>query len=1239
MSSAQPGPEHAAGETRHVLEPSTFDLWSSRLIEASAGTGKTWTIAALYVRLVLGHGGAHAFPRALRPAEILVMTFTRAATRELSDRIRERLLTAARCFRGEQMPEPSDSFLPSLLAAYPDQVGRRHAAWLLATAAENMDAAAVHTIDAWCQRMLREHAFDSGCLFDEELVADEEAILLQAAQDYWRQSCYPMSPASLRQVLTIWNGVDALVKDVRELARREIAASAGEGTLEQVLQQACRERSQALQQLKSGWAERAAAMLEWLDTQTSSGNSEWDGRRLSARHYRGWLGTLRQWAENPDDDAAPALNTGWTRLTPGGLMETRKAGAGPVALPQLFAEFAALAAAVDRLPGIAPGARRHAAVRVAQRMLELKRQSGSFGFSDMLWRLHAALNSANGERLRQSIVSRYPVILVDEFQDTSPVQYRIFERIYQTEKNDHSRALVLIGDPKQSIYGFRGADIYSYMQARRATLERHYALDTNFRATAQLMGAINHFFGQAEARHGEGAFLFRGADDNPLPYFPVRARGRNEILVTSHGSLAAITVVHELQPRSAEDNQRHFAALCAEQIAQWLNDPLAGLRPLPQMGQDATAHKRLRPADIAVLVRTGREAAAVRRELARRSIASVYLSDRDSVFASPVALDLVHWLRGVAGAPDARLVRAALATATAGLPLSELELLASNDDAFESRLEQMRQLHSVWTQQGVLAMLRQTLHRFQLPASWLSSAEGERRLTNYLHLAELLQSAGSKLEGEQALIRWLENEIQAGSSGAEDQVVRLESDAELVKLVTIYKSKGLEYPLVCLPFATSMRARDRKSTPFVELVDSAGGHELLLEYDDAALALADRERLREDLRLLYVAVTRARHALWLGFGALKIGNNDACVTHRSAAGYLIGGTGPRQAAQWLDALQQLAAPCPDIVLQAAAPGTGCTVLQADESNTALRQPAPYQADFDRDWQVGSFSRLAKDVAALPMGSDLSALLAPRGADDELPVPDGRVTVGEASEAPAWHRFSRGAEAGNFLHDQLEWLATEGFALAGNAALAERLRRRCERAGRGKYAGEIVSWLTRVTQTALPGPQVALSGLNRILPEMEFWLPAQKLDAREIDLHCQRHLLAGVQRPALPQRQLHGMLMGFSDLVFEHQGKFWVLDYKSNWLGDSDRNYSAAALARSMAEHRYDVQAALYMLALHRLLGQRLGANYRCEDHLGGAVYLFLRGIAGPQSGVCLIGAAPPLLQALDAMLLPAQATT
>lgn len=178
----------------------------------------------------------------------------------------------------------------------------------------------------------------------------------------------------------------------------------------------------------------------------------------------------------------------------------------------------------------------------------------------------------------------------------------------------------------------------------------------------------------------------------------------------------------------------------------------------------------------------------------------------------------------------------------------------------------------------------------------------------------------------------------------------------------------------------------------------------------------------------------------------------------------------------------------------------------------------------------------------------------------------------------------------------------------------------------------MSWLTEVVQTILPGPEAALADLVNVLPEMEFWLPAHRMDAKEIDAQCRQYLLPGIERPGLAERQLHGMLMGFADLVFEHQGKFWVLDYKSNHLGDDDAAYDGDALERSMAEHRYDVQAAIYMLALHRLLKLRLGSDYKPAEHLGGAVYLFLRGVKGPQSGVCLIPACAPLLEALDAML-------
>ncbi|MFN3886065.1 MAG: exodeoxyribonuclease V subunit beta [Aquabacterium sp.] len=1231
--------------TSQNLDALRFPLWGSRLIEASAGTGKTWTIAALYLRLVLGHGGADAHPRPLRPGEILVMTFTRAATRELSDRIRARLIEAARCFRGELEPAAHDGLLRELMAAYPDGTERQAAAWRLAMAAEGMDEAAVHTIDAWCQRMLREHAFDSGNLFDETLVADEARLLTEAVQDYWRQQVYPLQGEGLDRVLAIWSGVDALAEDMKALLADPPQASVAALSLQQVMATEHQQWADTVNRLRAGWSERVRWLRGWFATQLSEHKKDWNGNKLRADSVDKWMTLLQDWADAPEPLAFDfkELATGARRLTPEGLLDARGSKAGPIDVPPVFSDAEQLLGELQRLPAPGSAARLHAAATVHARLRRLKRQTAQFGFADMVDRLDQALSGSHGERLRQRILTQYPVALIDEFQDTSPRQFRLFDQLYRTADNDPHTALLLIGDPKQSIYGFRGADIHAYLQARRATEGRHYMLGTNHRSTVELVGAVNHWFVQAESRPGPGAFLFREGEDNPVPFVPVAARGRPERFVSGAGAVPAVQIVHATESAHiARTVLRGFAARCAEQIVQWLNDPQAGFE------QIGTPFRRLRPADIAVLVRTGREAAAVRRELRLRDVASVYLSEKDSVFRSQEARDLLFWLRAVAQPLDARLVRAALATRTVGLSLDELGWLATSDEAFDARSEQLRRLQTVWQTQGVLTMLRQSLHVLDLPARSLAEVDGERRLTNVLHLAELLQQASTRLEGEQALIHWLAEQIDEDGSTGDEQVIRLESDADLVKIVTMHKSKGLEYPVVCVPFGCAHRAVEKARQGVVRLPGADGQRTLHLEVDDTVQQLADRERLREDLRLLYVALTRPRHALWFGFAALKAkGKSAKCITHLSAAGYLLGGQEAIEPAGWQALLEAQVRGQPDMVLQPAALGDAgpVTRLQAREAPPPLADRAPYAAWFDRRWSVGSFSALVRALSgpAPQAWSDR----APRPADDEaapavpsdeapsLPAP--LPAASPSDDSPIRHRFTKGALAGNFLHDQLEWLATEDFALATRPQLADRLRQRCARAGHGDHADDLVVWLQAVLSTPLPGPGAALAELQHLLPEMEFWLPAQRLPAAALDAVCRAHILPGRDRPELPERELHGMLMGFADLVFEHRGRYWVLDYKSNHLGATDAAYHADALEAAMTEHRYDVQAAIYLLALHRLLRERLGGDYDPAKHLGGAVYLFLRGTEGPARGVCLIPATPALMRNLDTLREPEQA--
>jgi exodeoxyribonuclease V beta subunit len=1202
-----------------LLDALTFPLHGSRLIEASAGTGKTWTIAALYVRLVLGHGGADGFARPLLPAEILVMTFTRAATRELSNRVRERLVEAAACFRGEL--EFDDGYLQALAASYSTNSERQVAAHRLVLAAETMDEAAIFTIDAWCQRMLREHAFDSGSLFDEELVSDERALFEDAAHDYWRQNVYPLNSSALNALRACWPDVGTLKQSVRELVRRvAVLGDTPDESLAVLIARVERAQLTELARLKDGWVMRANEMEQWIAAQRALAPKCFNGNKLRPDSLVKWFDALREWAGDTHMAMPAMTDTAWHRLTPDGIADAFSKDFG-AEIPACFDGTTDLWEALKKLDPLSHALYRHAAASIARRMAELKRRSRQFGFADMLERLKAALEGPNGSALRDRITGQFPLAMVDEFQDTSPDQYKIFNLLYRVADNDPAHGLLLIGDPKQSIYGFRGADIHSYLDARKATEGRHYQLGTNYRSTAALVEAVNQLFRHAEghADHpgfAAGAFRFRKGEVNPLPFEPVKAQGRAQQLVGVAGPYQALAICcSDRDDMKADDYREFFAHHSAEHIVSLLNDPQVGF-------QEGDKFTRLIPADIAILVRDRREASAIRRALQQRKVASVYLSDKDSVVESEEAADLLRWLHALANPLDGGLARAALATRTAGLGLAELARLSADELEWEVRLEQLKALHLVWQRQGVLAMLRRFIHELGLPSAMLQEAGGERRLTNLLHLAELLQAASGQLDGEQALIRWFAEQVAGHGEGGDERVLRLESDAELVKVVTVHKSKGLEYPLVYLPFAVTARKTDRRNHRFFEFIADDGVRRIDLARSDEALTAVDQARIEEDLRLLYVALTRARHFLWLGVAAVAAKKAGENKLHESALGYLLTGGSAIAAAEMRARWEQLRGDSDVIDLQALEAPQGVTLLSRAEARPPLVDAATFSGRFERNWAVGSFTSLTRQTSAAPMRAQEETLLED---DDQQPL-------ARTEDAP-WHRFPRGSVPGNFLHEQLEWMGQEGFAMVGDPGFDARLAQRCERAGWGHRQDDTIAWLRTVALTGLPQLGAPLSAIGTVLTEMEFWFPSEHLKSAALDRLCTTHMLGPTPRPALPERKLHGMLKGFADVVFEHEGRYWVLDYKSNSLGAGDAAYSKAALAAGMAAHRYDIQGAIYMLALHRLLRSRLGDQYDPERQLGGAIFLFLRGIANPHTRGCyLLEPDLALLDGLDQLL-------
>ncbi|MEZ6955719.1 MULTISPECIES: exodeoxyribonuclease V subunit beta [unclassified Aeromonas] len=1172
-----------------------FPLHGERLIEASAGTGKTYTIAGLYLRLLLGHGPLieegedagqpSAHERPLSVTEILVVTFTEAATAELRGRIRGRIHEARLAF---MLGHSSDTLLAQLLEEVEDH---ELAARRLLAAERQMDEAAVFTIHGFCQRMLKQNAFESGALFETEFLTDDSQLRLQAVSDYWRAEFYPVDKTLASSVRALWPSPAALLREMNgwlDNSELEIHPALGDETLAA--------RHQA------AMARIGAVKDAWL-AQTDEIRRQTEGqiKLYTGKNYEGWLAKIGDWAQDPT--SGYTLPKDLERFGQETLEAKLSKGKALPTLP-LFSQIDAL---LESRPGIRDLILQRAARVVRSRMQASKRQAHQLSFDDLLKDLDGALGSSLGERLCDRIRATYRVAMIDEFQDTDPQQYRIFHRLYGGHQDT---ALLMIGDPKQAIYGFRGADIFTYIQARR-NVSAHYTLGRNWRSSSALVGAVNGLFERAK-----DPFIYE-AD---IPFLPVEAKGKDEVLLLE-GSSAPVLHCWQLsgQPTfNRGDYQSKMARATAAEIHRLLSLSQEGKARFfgekkKENGEIEIIDKAVKAGDIAVLVRTGSEGKLVQQELARLAIASVYLSNRESVLEQVEAREILLILHACQNPSEERSLRAALATGLFDLDARALDGLASDERAWESVVQEFMEYRSIWHRRGVLAMLRALLHRRNLASSLLASPYGERRLTNFLHLGELLQQVSSELDGEYALLRWLGEAVSRPGGQDAEQVLRLESERKLVQIVTIHKSKGLEYPLVFLPFICSHRTAE---TPLYHEADEAGNRTILdLTGAEGSLAEADRERLAEDLRLLYVALTRGVYATWLGLAPVRAGagagKSEKTDLHHTAIGYLLQKGEEGDAQTLATALTELSQALPGVAVGEPSL-TRPAPLPPDEEQLGEPQVRHFSGSLERDWWISSYSGLAAQGHGHSKG-----VLANPGFDDEVVTEAAALASEQPDEAPqpSIFTFPKGARPGTLLHSLFE---TIDFQSAAGEPLAEHIATLLAQDGFDEsWAQVLQQQVEAVLDTPLEtgfGDPVRLRDLSadRKQVELEFFLPMGRVTAPALTVLCQQHDPLSRGNKPLSFATVQGMLKGFIDLVFEWQGRWYLLDYKSNHLGMSPTDYSRPALERAMAEHRYDLQYQLYSLALHRLLTLRL-PSYDFEQHFGGVFYLFLRGM--PQGGI------------------------
>ncbi len=1169
--------------TLNTLSPETIPLSGCHLIEASAGTGKTFNITRIYLRLLL--------ESQLDVKKILVMTFTRAATEELRGRIANEIRFALGKWNNF---DKNDSFYQYLNQNF----SYKEAKIVLQNALLHLDEASIFTIHSFCKRVLTQYAFSSGMDFNLQLQADTSEIELDAVRDWYRVTAY--EPHLYQQISINWSSPETFYTVFRDLLSSTTHIKINDP--KQIVKDFQTQKVLALAQLRKHQTQVFAALID-SHKQSELRSQEWD--------------ILIQWlAENELDKNLTPMPKEASNVFNGARFPKKDATVKEqlislfLPLKQLKTEAIGLENKIEQAQNYQLA--KQAILSIREKIIQAKKQLKVMNYDDLIYQLAERIENENAQGskhlLSKQIRGAYPVALVDEFQDTDPQQYAILKAVYYQQKT----ALYLIGDPKQAIYAFRSGDIFTYLSARKDADESWF-MDTNWRSSSNMVSAYNRlFYGADIDQEAQDVFGFG------IEYATIKAAGMADKSALSGESASNSSKSNALEfiyfPfneifRSGKTKKLEMKQEFCGIIAKWCASEIHRLLT----NQVCIGEATLQEQDIAILVRDKREAVYIQTALAEINYASVYLSSHENVFYSEEAQELKKVLKSLLQLDDTRLMTAALATRFFGcdsMQLAEMHSNLLNENAeshnasqlsFEAYQREMLNLFELWCKRSFMSMALKLLHQHYKPAFYFH----ERALTNIVHLFELLQQASQQHKQPEQLYSWFCEQMESRVVSQESEL-RLESDANLIRIMTQHGAKGLEYPIVFIPFSTRYKDPAKFGNKSIELFkyhhSQTGELNYFIGKDKVITELYQQEAWAETIRLLYVAITRAVHRCYL------------CVTPFS--GYEKSPLGLTLKLSSLKA-SSLEQEYDDILLCALdvldkQQIVGIHVQQVDDLSfpvTHHREVEPQHhlvaANFtgfiEKNWWLSSFSALSRNLRhggiSLPERDTH---------EEEVLLKERLPTIDEL-------RFSlkKGATTGNLLHDILErtdfinpqWHRAMQYPLVRYNEVVDVMQQ-----------DELIAWLESCLATELQeGLQLNQLSWSHTLRETEFYFPMENVNPQDLNRllikHREQRGVTAEQISAnlLGSQHLKGMMHGFIDLIFQHQGKYYLLDYKSTHLGHHFDDYKPEVLLNSIVDNFYDLQYLIYSLALHRYLSSRL-ADYKPAKHFGGVYYLYLRGM-------------------------------
>ncbi len=1177
----------------NVLEVLPTPLKGVFLIEASAGTGKTETVSDIFLRLIVLDK---------RPVnEILVVTFTEAATDELKSRIIKRLRQGLDIIRN---PLVKDDRLTPLFqnVGDPQEIKNR-----LNAALKCFDEAAIFTIHGFCHKILQENAFESGFLFDLELSSDQRTVIQEIVDDFWRIQTAQLPELFVRHLMAGGfsrsrerrgpGGLAAFALGVLNQPQLEVILPEGPADLSALEAEVCWQ----FKLLSELWASDKIEIQTLLQGEVGLNRRSYPVTRIPA------------WIEETDNFFSSAdILASWScreKFCSESLGRACKKGFEPLRHPffDLCSEFnrnhQKLAEGFDLNILFF---KKDLIDYIRNELVKRKAHLHIRSFDDLLTNLRDSLQGEQ-QTLAVAIRKKFPVALVDEFQDTDQVQYQIFKTIYSTPES----LLFLIGDPKQAIYSFRGADIFTYMSASKHA--RKILLDKNWRSAPKLVEAVNCLFAPKK-----NPFIF---DDIRFMPTPAAKNELGEALCVDGSTLAdPLQFWFFRRPEGAKAIDRKLAdriipAAVAEEVLTLLKKGRAGQVTLEGRPLDA--------ADIAVIVRQNKETILIRDALRDKGIPAVIHSS-ESLFASVEAEAVLKLLKGISDPANDRLVRTALASHLFEEDWSRLFEVFENEAQWELWIEKFHDWHRLWQERGFIAMAGNLMSQEEIRERLLGRPDGERQLTNLIHCFEILHTTAVRMHlGIKSLVKWFSRQIEDCPEKEEYQI-RLETDRKAVNVITIHRSKGLGFPVVFCPYSWFGIRSD--SLP-VFFHDPGRDNRFFFDMGSTSLEehkkIMEKEILSENMRLLYVALTRAKHRCYLVWGAFK-------GAETSALSYLFHSRQPVSQHSLDGVFPDFANVCDqtllaDIEKRGTMSKGNIYVTEPPESssdsfNQAITVPSslevtPFSARIDTGWEISSFSSL---TFGKKTDNDLSDYL------DEISEKEAQFAFNmepDAPTAPNILSFPRGAKAGLCLHSILEKM---DFCCKEKDVWKDLTSQQLQH-----YRFDESLWLepvSKMLENVLSIPLAAFEipfcladiGLDKRLSEMEFFFPMNdvlanrlaKIFAAENSQDISQTFIRRLKKLSI--HQISGFMKGFIDLVFEHKGRFFIVDWKSNFLGDRPENYSRDRIQEVMDVELYHLQYHLYCLALHKYLRTRI-FDYDYEKHFGAVFYLFLRGV-DPASG-------------------------